>query len=341
MGSGGRGERPEWWKYRQSNATDIGGIRKFTVSGGQVPESWRFRGTLGWDGGQSAMNALLRLVAASILASVYATAHAAPVTPQLPDAITGLWWNSSESGWGIHLTQRKDVVFASWYTYDGVGAPRWLVASDCRMSAVPPCSTCVANSVCSGTLYEVNGPRFFNQAFDPSTVHPTPVGSLSFAFQDADHATMSYQVGNLNRTLPVTRQIFRGGFTPPPVNYTDLWWNAAESGWGLAITQQYDVMFLAWFVYEHTGRPVWYVVSNCAVNAARDGCSGPLYITDGPPGPPVTSTFDPSKVNVTGIGSVSLLFSDANNGVLRYHVDGRSGDAEPSDGSKAITRKLF
>ena len=41
----------------------------------------------------------------------------------------GLWWNPNESGWGIHFTQRGNVIFAAWYTYDGTGAPKWYVAS--------------------------------------------------------------------------------------------------------------------------------------------------------------------------------------------------------------------
>jgi len=294
-----------------------------------------------------------RFVFASLFAAFVATAHAdenpPPTAPlagespaaQLPDVLSGIWWNPNESGWGIHLAHRKDTVFAAWYTYDGVGQARWLVASDCRMSAPLACPSCVSNAQCSGSLYEVNGPRFFNQPFDPSLVHPTSAGTLSFAFRDANNATMSYQVRDLNRTLPISRQIFQGGFTPPPVNYTDLWWNPSESGWGLGLTQQYGVIFLTWFVYESTGRPTWFVASKCTVTATNDGCSGTLYVTDGPPGPPVSSTFDPSAVRVTPVGTVSLFFTDANNGVLSWRIEGSSGLVETSTGAKSVTRMLF
>ena len=287
------------------------------------------------------MKNLVRVIAAAAIAFGAAAPVLAAVPNQTPDVLTGIWWNPNESGWGIHFTQRRDIVFAAWYTYDGVGAPRWLVASDCRMSKPPPCPSCVSGSACSGTLYEVNGPRFFNQPFDPSTVKVTPVGSLSVAFGDANNATMSYQVGNLLRTLPISRQVFRGGFTPPAINYTDLWWNSAESGWGLAVTQQFDVMFLAWFAYENTTRPVWYVASNCIVYVGGNGCSGTLYVTEGPPGPPSSSTFDPSRVDLTPIGDISLTFSDANTGILRYRIEGNSGLVTTSTGEKTITRKTF
>jgi hypothetical protein len=290
---------------------------------------------------------LLAAIFAAFAACAYAgadpppTVAAADAPAQTPDIITGLWWNSNESGWGIHLTQRKDTVFAVWYTYDAQGQARWLVTSNCHMTTPLTCPSCVSGATCSGAIYEASGARFFNQEFDSSQVHLANNGTLSLAFQDADHATMSYQYGNLNRTLPISRQIFQGGFTPPPVNYTDLWWNPNESGWGLGLTQQYGVMFVTWFVYEGTTRPTWLVASSCAMTANNDGCSGTLYTTDGPPGPPASSTFDPSAVRVTPVGSVSLIFTDANNGIISWNISGSSGMVETSTGSKVIRRNLF
>ena len=36
-------------------------------------------------------------------------------------------------------------------------------------------------------------------------------------------------------------------------NYQDLWWVPAESGWGINISQQGDVMFATWFIYGANG----------------------------------------------------------------------------------------
>lgn len=254
--------------------------------------------------------------------------------PLVPGPLSGLWWNPNESGWGIHLTQRRNTVFAAWYTYDPVGAPRWLVVSNCSMSPPLACPTCIENSFCSGSIYEANGPRFFRDPFDPAAVQLTSVGVMQLEFRNANVATMSYVVGNRNRTLQIQRQVFRVGSTPPAIDYTDLWWNPNESGWGLGITQQFGVMFLTWFVYQDTGRPIWYVASNCAVKGDGNGCSGTLYRTSGPPGPGVNSTFDPSQVDVTPVGTIDVTFTDANNGVITYTVDNVPG-------SKAVTRQLF
>jgi hypothetical protein len=256
------------------------------------------------------------------------------VVPSTPGVLSGLWWKPDESGWGIHLTQRQNNVFAAWFTYDPVGAPRWYVASNCAFTPALACAACVENASCSGQLYEANGARFFREPFNPAAVQLTPVGTLQLDFHGADSATMSYVVGSRAHTLPIQRQVFRVGSTPPAVNYTDLWWKPSESGWGLGITHQFGVMFLAWFVYEDTGRPIWYVASSCAVRADGNGCVGTLYRTSGPPGPGASASFDPSQVGVTAVGNIDVGFTDPNNGFMIYTVDGVPG-------SKAITRQLF
>src|SRR5690242_9582277 len=80
-------------------------------------------------------------------------------TANLPGPRSGLWWNPNESGWGIHFTQRGNTMFAAWYTYDASGAPKWYVASSCAVSG----------NGCSGSLYQVTGPRFFGVPFNPSS----------------------------------------------------------------------------------------------------------------------------------------------------------------------------
>ena len=37
--------------------------------------------------------------------------------------------------------------------------------------------------------------------------------------------------------------------------FSDLWWNPAESGWGVTVDHQQDVMFLMFFIYRSDGSP--------------------------------------------------------------------------------------
>jgi len=242
--------------------------------------------------------------------------------PASPGPITGLWWNASESGWGIHFTQRGTNIFAAWYTYDAAGNPKWYVASNCA-------GVNGTAGTCSGTLYQVNGPAFFGVTFNPALDNVTSVGSLSLTFTDANTGSMTYNVSGQARTVAIARQPVAVGTATPAVDYSDLWWNSSESGWGMAMAHQSGNIFLAWYVYDGTGQPVWYVASNCVVSGSS--CSGTLYKTTGPPFGP---TFNPSQVQVSAAGSVIVSFVDANNAVLSYTVNGVTA-------TKTVTRQLF
>jgi hypothetical protein len=263
--------------------------------------------------------------ALSVPGPVQCTASLASApAPNSPGPLSGLWWNSAESGWGISFTQRRNILFAAWYTYDASGNPKWYVASNCTM----PSGNTGASGTCSGDIYAVDGPTFFGTTFNPSLVHVATAGSLQATFTDANNGTMTYTVAGQTRTIPITRQVFRTG-AAPAVDYTDLWYNAAESGWGMSITHQSDIMFLAWYVYDGTGKPFWYVAPACTVNGSS--CSGSLYRTTGPAFGP---TFNPSQVQAFSVGSAIVSFIDANDAVLSYTVDGVSA-------TKTITRQAF
>ncbi|HET9652567.1 MAG TPA: hypothetical protein VFP36_10265, partial [Usitatibacter sp.] len=253
--------------------------------------------------------------------------------PVFPDTLTGLWWNPAEPGWGVHVAHRGNRIFAAWFTYNASGAPKWYVSSDCTLNSPSPPPTFTTEVTCTGNVYETTGPRFFSDPYNAGAVNVTKLGLFQMGFSDRNTGAMSVVIGSAVKTMPLKRQVFRGEGPTPAIDYTDLWWNPAESGWGVGITQQFGTMFLAWFAYDDSGAPTWYVASNCAVNAGGNGCSGELYRTSGPPDP-IRNPFDASRVNVSKVGSITVSFTDANSGTMSYTVDGRSG-------TKTITRQLF
>ena len=292
-----------------------------------VPTSSVAGATLFVGYGGSAANMLSSGVyqtAISVPGPVQCTASLASApAPESPGALTGLWWGGAgESGWGVHFTQRGSNVFAAWYTYDGAGNPKWYVATCAGVATT--------SGTCTGTLYQVNGPTFFGVPFTPITPgQVSGVGTLKVAFADANDATLTFTVGAVSRTVPIVREPVAVGAAVPAVDYSDLWWNPNESGWGMAMAQQNANIFLAWYVYDGSGKPIWYVAPNCAVNGS--GCSGTLYATTGPAFGP---TFDPNQVHAASVGSAIVSFIDANNAVLSYTVNGVQG-------TKTITRQLF
>ena len=106
-------------------------------------------------------------------------------------------------------------------------------------------------------------------------------------------------------------------------NYQDLWWNPAESGWGINISQQGDVMFATWFIYGANNQPTWIFLSH----ANRSGALGNTFsdrIYQATTGSPFAAVpFMPSlPANFREVGSATLVFADARSGTLTYNVDG-------------------
>jgi hypothetical protein len=70
-----------------------------------------------------------RFVAAIVLA-----ASCSSVTTSFSADLTDLWWNESESGWGVNVIQQQDTLFLTFFVYGPDNAPTWYSASDVRCS---------------------------------------------------------------------------------------------------------------------------------------------------------------------------------------------------------------
>lgn len=133
---------------------------------------------------------------------------------------TDMWWNSSESGWGVSFVQHpSNQVYAVWYTYDprepdpatGQFKPLWIVMAG---------GTWTSPTSLGGPAYVANG-RPFSQAGSDTVL--TPVGTFTFDFSSASTGTFTYDIAppagippsdpafnlpTLSGTKPITRQGF-------------------------------------------------------------------------------------------------------------------------------------
>ncbi len=112
-------------------------------------------------------------------------------------------------------------------------------------------------------------------------------------------------------------------------NYTDLWWNSAESGWGLNLNHQGNILFGTLFTYDESGQPMWLVMSD-GERQPDASYAGTLYRATG-------SAFNASPfgpVSLAPVGSMQLAFSGNASAVLTYTYNGTSV-------TKNITRQLF
>lgn len=105
----------------------------------------------------------------------------------------------------------------------------------------------------------------------------------------------------------------------PSANYSDLWWNPAQPGWGLSIAQgPTDELFAVWFVYDDAGRPTWYSLQP-GFWVGPNSYSGSLFKTSGPVTP---GSLAPSPMAVEKVGTAQLTFSDALHGQLDWTIGG-------------------
>jgi hypothetical protein len=108
-------------------------------------------------------------------------------------------------------------------------------------------------------------------------------------------------------------------------DYADLWFNPAESGWGLSIHQQGTVIFAVLFVYGPDGKPTWFVAPDLELAGNTGGTerfSGALYRTSGPAFN--AAAFDPASVGVTAAGTLTFLGAPDGFGTAEYTIDGAS-----------------
>ena len=255
----------------------------------------------------------------------------APAPPVAPAEfnVQGLWWQPSESGWGVNLTHQGNLLFGTWFTYDAQGNGTWLVMS--RGERFAP-------NAYAGVLYRTRGPSFDAASFDASSVTREAVGLGAFLFSDADHGVFVASINGNYVSKAVTRQVYaqpvpacRPAATASTDNFQDLWWLPSESGWGLNLAHQGGILFATLFTYGQDRNALWLVGSSLARVGERV-YSGELYRTTGPAFD--AQPFDPSRVSRIAVGTMTVSFADGANGTLTYSVNGATQ-------SKPITRYVF
>lgn len=266
----------------------------------------------------SILDAAMRSVVETV--SVGATPYALGQFVGSGSPYRGLWYKPGEDGWGMSITQHGSMIFVAVYTYDQSGQPTWYVMSSCP----------VGGTNCTGELYEVTGGTLPTAPWSGSDLKVNPVGTGTLTFTGVDSGTFDFTINGVAGSKTISRQSFAAGTTTPAISYTDLWWNPGESGWGVALTQQFGIIFATWYAYDATGNATWYVASNCAVSGS--GCTGDLYQVTG--GTSLTSAWDGVNRAVTKVGTITFAFSDAGNGMMSYDINGETG-------SKIITRQPF
>lgn len=157
----------------------------------------------------------------------------------------GWWWNPDESGRGFYLEARDGVMFLAGYLYDTDGRATWISSG---------------GPITDPYLYEGRLQAFRNGqptfgAYRP----PDPavdLGPITIKFDDDEHATMTWPGGS----VALERVSFGESLRVSP-NVNGWWWNPDESGSGYSVEIQGESLFVAAFMYDDSGNPVWYLTA--------------------------------------------------------------------------------
>jgi alpha-tubulin suppressor-like RCC1 family protein len=170
-------------------------------------------------------------------------------------------------------------------------------------------------------------------AASSSATGPKPAGRV-FCWGDNTFG----QIGDgttYSRNVPAS--VMTSSLGPYPPNYTDLWWNPAEPGWGINVAHQGNLIFVTLYTYNTDDSPLWLFMSNGTLPddpysyTGAVPYAGTLYSSSGPP---FASAWAPNVA--TAVGSMELFFDFDPDGSakLNYSVNGTFV-------SKTITRFAF
>lgn len=138
----------------------------------------------------------------------------------------------------------------------------------------------------------------------------------------------------------------------PATDFSDMWWNPAESGWGVSFAQHAGShqVFAVWYTYDPREgsplgqrKPLWIVMPG-GTWTSPTRLTGQAFVTNGVP----FNQAGSNPVN-TPVGSFTFEFQDASNGTFRYDIAPPQGlaandpayDLPAVSGSKPITRQSF
>ena len=220
---------------------------------------------------------------------------------------SGYWWNPAEPGRGFVIETQGSTLFMAGFLYDVSGRSTWVGSLGAMSSPTQY----------SGSIITYTGGQTLTGAFKPSTVSPS-LGPISISFTSNTQGTLTWPGG----AIPIQRfDIVPGGSaaTQPAGNpQTGWWWNSSEGGRGFAIEVQGNQMYLAGYMYDAAGNPVWYLTYGAMTGTSTYTGVWQQFGN----GQTMNGAFKPSAVVNANAGSVTIQFSSPTAAMLTL-PDGR------------------
>ena len=182
------------------------------------------------------------------------------------------------------------------------------------------CIFCHSLPPVGGAELGANNPALIRQAIN-GLVPAMEAVVGPFHFSDAQLADIAAYIGQVTGSPTSTPPPPPPSPDPVPAHdYLDLWWNAAESGWGINLVQHSsNNIFGVMYTYDSTRRPLWFVLPG-GHWATVNQFTGTWYQVVGPSY--AAPAFDSSAVHLTQVGTATITFFDENTASLSFTVNG-------------------
>ena len=127
-----------------------------------------------------------------------------PPPPVPLDNYSGIWWKSSEGGWGLSLHQgRLNTLVGSVYVFDEGKAPVWFTLGS---------GTWETSTRWHGEVYHSEGPAWSAPSFDRAQVKHQSVGTVTLDFGmlpgTEDTATLTFSLSGVQVVKTISRLRF-------------------------------------------------------------------------------------------------------------------------------------
>lgn len=210
-----------------------------------------------------------------------------------------IWWNPDESGWGVTIADHNTNIFAVWLTYREDNTATWYVIPGGVMSD--------DRRTFSASIYQTAAPLTAAGVPNPAAATVTWVGNATFDFAPsglpAGQARFTYTIGDVTGSKAIQRQGFGSAKPTWGFDLTDMWWNPAQSGWGMSLTQHGDTTFGVVYTYDTAGLPTFYVMPDLRYNDSTL-LLGRVYSTQGPY---FGRDYDATKLFVADVGGAGVI----------------------------------
>ena len=191
---------------------------------------------------------LILLLLSSTLAHAATLAERSPIRP-------GLWWSPERSGSGFEIFTRPGEVAAIWYTYDRDGKPVWYSAQ---------------GALGAGGSGELALMR--HRWSDGRHAGASAVGTLRLDIQGNEALSAAWRVDGSEGRWTLSPFVFGG--SPPEIDRSGVWFDPANSGWGMTFAEQGEVLGATVYSYDATGQPLWFTGSGTPASLALTSFSG-------------------------------------------------------------------